>query len=1338
MSAAFWDTELGKGGGGGAEPQQLVLNGYTLSLVPDGGTVQLPLGAISTLGPAIVVSSLTARDRIVVGPASNVFITSTGVVNATTVAVQLANATNVNATTTTTTNINATQGNISTLLASNANMLQVNANSISSGMAAISSMRAGGITISKDTGIGYTKITGDSIGFYQNIDQYAPGQNINGRYFNGEIFNATSTMNATSSIALSNAAGNAAMTLNGHTLSNTANNLTYDGNPIYTGKRGDVAAWAEFPANTTVNANGNDVRNVNGLYANGIQAGGATIDNIANIVTNTQTGTVNILTKDGTSGRFEPGTLNVGFSGGNPASTQPNINLKGNAVNIAAGDPLSPTYAAGRTINIDAYAGASAQLLPPFSNANSYINITSHGNSVGAIPVFGRGTGNITLRAYNAYNGLVPDPFSPGTITLDASIVQIGNPTYTGVGTSAIVNMQGAIVQTIAGLQLAGEPGLPAYQIRSAGGVTIYNDPTGYSNRDSRLYVRDIFGHSNFVSDFGPPALTLDGLSGGLTLNNFIEANGQGDGADLNNIATMSGAYPTNVQNQINALQTAIGNISTTGGTSSLSLWFQYPALSTITLNKDLNMAGATASISSLQGVIFNNTSGTLTNTYQKRVYIDGKTSGLASSMMYFDSNAVSFINPSTLSYNNLRGQGFYFGAGTSNLLTVSSGVLQFNGQNLISTSGSGGGSIVSSFTNGISIGPNNLQIQQGAINAPLLYGSDSNGDNVGWLAQPLWSGDASSAYLRYSSTNIDGVLPNGTTSQNFLIADISKYGTANSAFALNNISTLNGIPISSFLAGGSVSTLQNWSYFPVASNAIQFGNQTAWIKGSQNALFTSSDGLNTIPILAQAFTVYDPNNVGVIRNIGFDASGVLTVQRSSTHPSDLRVSSIILNTSPLTTDGTDLYLNGSNIGSSNVASWADYVASSTIRGANITLSNSGVSLAMFDTTTPDPRSTSIFFSPTQLQMANRRGTGQNLFAMTNQSNNFQIYNRAQDGATIQTGGNVQNLRIVADTQLDFGYTFTSPSTLTQGLGVSSISINGSNNLTASNGALYFNGSVVNASNTADIWATFPASSDVNMNSNQMSNITIMKSQNYNNTLQPGFILDQTLGGVINGSLGLFVRNSADSYDSNVITTTNGNIEAQSGPTIPHFVVSSNGFAHQAPNGTSWFRTKVDGTSGQMTIAKMAATTPIPLSTATVYDTIYNPLPTYPITYCTTPGVVRTNLYSPAFGGQVLIQMGTFTPTTKQGIVSFEVIVPAAMSNTQAWIGCGPSASANYDDQHAVLLPPKDPYSGGYWNTITIFCDFTGWIGSNFIFRMDAAAAGQMTFRNVQYKPLPN
>lgn len=1325
----YWDPSLPNQGGGGTT-QTLELNGYTLSLVPNGGSVQLPQN-ISTLGPTGYISTLGVLNEIDVGPNSNVRILSTGAIYGSSFYGTLGNLFFVNANDVVANDIFGTNGNFTNLNVTNLSPSTVNADQIFTSSISIGSNYY--LVIGQDFGpnsTGSSRISQQfgKIAMDANLTM-KPGRTIRTDSIIAGVVNADYVNSPGLSVSSIN--------INNNILSNSGAFPTWNGSNIYPGQRGDASAWAQFPANGFVNINNNSIGGIDTLYA----------DNTANLGTGKQNATVNVLTTPSFNPlplpfpQDPPGNFTVGFSNyiTAPNSTQPNIGLFGNDVKIAAGAPLIPAYARGRTVSIDAYAGL-APFFPFLQDANSYINITAHGNSFGGACNLGAGTGNITLTAYNSAFGLIPVPYLPGRIYLNASKVDIGNNNYLGLGTSALITMQSAVINMIAGLDFAGISPFGPFahtRIRSRDGVVIENTPLGTNNRDSRLYVRDIIGYSNFVNDFGPPALSLDGLDGGLTLNNFVLLNAQ-DGAAINNIATLTGPYATNVQNQINALQGQIAGLSTTGGTSNLALWFQYPALSTVVFNQGLNLQGG--SISSVNGVIFNDSTGDLTNTYQSRVFLDGKTPTTGSTMMYYDASAVNFINPSSLSYNFIRGQGFYFGG--SNLLAVSSGQLQFNGQNLISTNGSGGGG-------GGSVGPNPLvstltvnyggfvqigtqQIQNVAVFSDnnVLGFTDVNDGIRPIVAFPIYSGYYDGGYVRVNNQSIDFLQP--TTGTNFPFATFS--GTSN--ISLNNISTINSIPISSFINGNSgPSSIQNWSYFPVLSNSIQFGNQTAWIKGETSALFTTSNGVDTIPVVGQAFTALDANNPGVICQYGLDTDGVPVVKKNSI-PTDFRVSTLYLSSSRLTTDGVDLYLNGSNIGSGNTASWANYPAVSTIQGSNLTLSNVAASISIFDTQAnpADPRSTSLFLSPFQLQMASRRGIGQNLIGMTNQSNNLQIYNRAGDGATIQTGGNMQNLRIIADTQLAFGFTFTSPSTLTNGLSVSSININGSNNITASNGFLYFNGSALNTGSSVANWASFPASQNVNMFGNEINNCTAVSGGSI-----PGAGFSITTNQVqFSGPQGVTATLPTYNYQSNAIKAIAGNIAIDGSSS--NYMVSPYGYAHQQPTGLGWYNTSVNGGTGQYQIRQFQGNTVI--STGTVYDTLYNPLPSFPITYFGGTSNA-TFIYTKPVGSlslfQVITSLGTFAPTTKQGIISFSLLTPTtyAFGGSNGYIGVGPVGNFSSSNSYVVPLVQRDPLYTVY-NRYTLFCDFSDFIGSNYDFRILGNPSGIFTFVDVCLKPLPN
>ena len=138
-----------------------------------------------------------------------------------------------------------------------------------------------------------------------------------------------------------------------------------------------------------------------------------------------------------------------------------------------------------------------------------------------------------------------------------------------------------------------------------------------------------------------------------------------------------------------------------------------------------------------------------------------------------------------------------------------------------------GGGAGGSNFPSGIQIGASNLEINQGGIpgsTAPVLgFIADSNGVNAPWLASQLWAGDSSASYLRVGSTTM--TLVGGGNEKILMTSDPSKLGTANQAFTLSNVSTMNGgkINLSNYFASGSPNLLSLDSYL-LTQNASQGG----------------------------------------------------------------------------------------------------------------------------------------------------------------------------------------------------------------------------------------------------------------------------------------------------------------------------------------------------------------------------------------------------------------------------------------------------------------------------------------------------------------------------------
>lgn len=182
-----------------------------------------------------------------------------------------------------------------------------------------------------------------------------------------------------------------------------------------------------------------------------------------------------------------------------------------------------------------------------------------------------------------------------------------------------------------------------------------------------------------------------------------------------------------------------------------------------------------------------------------------------------------------------------------------------------------------SNFTNGIAIGESNLIIQQGTIpynyGPPVGYISDSDGSNVGWLADPIWSGGNSMSYIRMTSTVIDAVASDGTTEKRFLTVDPGQIAGEDAAFALTNISTINGsVPtfgaagpkilygIVSFATNGQTVTFPT----PFATNPAVFLQPTGNAAGV-NGFFQVNNGTTyttSFQIFYSGALVYGPIEV--------------------------------------------------------------------------------------------------------------------------------------------------------------------------------------------------------------------------------------------------------------------------------------------------------------------------------------------------------------------------------------------------------------------------------------------------------------------------------------------
>ena len=103
------------------------------------------------------------------------------------------------------------------------------------------------------------------------------------------------------------------------------------------------------------------------------------------------------------------------------------------------------------------------------------------------------------------------------------------------------------------------------------------------------------------------------------------------------------------------------------------------------------------------------------------------------------------------------------------------------------------GGAGGSNFPNGLSVGPGAFQIDQGNVfTDPVVYVSNSNGVNSGFLAQTLYAGDSSQDFMVLTSTTLTCVkAADGTSSQ--LIGN-TNLNTPTSCFNLQNVNSASGV----------------------------------------------------------------------------------------------------------------------------------------------------------------------------------------------------------------------------------------------------------------------------------------------------------------------------------------------------------------------------------------------------------------------------------------------------------------------------------------------------------------------------------------------------------------
>lgn len=1010
----FWDPAQQQGSGGGTI-QTLQLSNNVLSLVPGGSSVVIPTTPATTIGPNLLVSTLTAQSNVFLKNNTTPTISLTGS-NGTIAGSNIA-TTNATFQNTTTNHLSNSFAQMSNISASVLNVSTIQASNITTSTVATQLIYVSTITAN----IVNTNVLQNPTGIYLNTDL---AQNSNNSL---NAPNIQSQNISTNSINFQN-----------NVLSNNATNLTYNGQNIYAGDIGNASTWSRYPATNFVNMNGQGIGGVNGLW----------VDN----------GDVNI------QNNFENPPSDKKFEIGSGGSltvwgyTQPKVRIRASDIILAAGDAVAPSYSAGRQITLDAFSGTD-----PFSSRNSQINLNAYGGHLPFPPPltgFFNGVGEINLNAYAAVAGLPISPFSAnvGKINLNGGIVNVGaNNTTPFFGTYQI-NQQAYQINFIAGSELLTPFTGPATVFRSGNGIEVITDPfnqTESTNTDSVIRVKEIIAQTNadnnpLLPDPFGCYLTLDGRTGGITLDNFLVANGK-DGSQLLNIGNITGTYATNTSNQIasangytsatsNNLQTQINAIVSAGGSnlSNIATWYQHPAISNVNLNMNMASSKSDFAISTINGVIITDYAGNLNPVKASQYVMDCNYS-----INPYDT--IQFINNTTGSHAPIQVSSIILNTqGTKNTLEVHGTNLMFNNQqintNYVAISS------ISSFTN----------INIKTINVDSLSTTTFYGDVVMTSSLKLLS----SLTMGNTQLSNDANASFSITLSNNTKPFSCQYDSAHNIYQtlLSNVSTINGIPYTS--GGGGVSPIY-WSQYPVSSSNIDYGNKPIVIKGSNSCQIMNQDLTNYLPIITGGLEILNTNatttgdfiipTLAPCAYLSFNVNNQPTFYTSiGGNLNSLNVSTIVLGSNELSCDPYRIYVDGNDI----IQKWAD----------NLPTFGTGIVISNFNPITTSP-----------LSIMNYDLTGFNITFNNYEINAIKL-NAINTGLLLSPdNGNVHIDYATSISFLGGSTNIDQNSVTTDNLSVNTVITLQGQNLTADTDHLYFNGIAIDTSASSTYWATLPA-----------------------------------------------------------------------------------------------------------------------------------------------------------------------------------------------------------------------------------------------------------------------
>jgi len=186
------------------------------------------------------------------------------------------------------------------------------------------------------------------------------------------------------------------------------------------------------------------------------------------------------------------------------------------------------------------------------------------------------------------------------------------------------------------------------------------------------------------------------------------------------------------------------------------------------------------------------------------------------------------------------------------------------------------------------------------------------------------------------------------------------------------------------------------------------------------------------------------------------------------------------------------------------------------------------------------------------------------------------------------------------------------------------------------------------------------------------------------------------------------------------------------GPTSG-FAAAGGGYAYQTPSSNVWFRTNLASGNGILQINRMSNASPT--ASGLVYDTVFNPLPTYPNNYIIGKNVVQNTFYAVANQYQRIINtVPSFSTISSESLLTFK-LRPSASLLGNGFAGIAPIG--NTDFTSSILC------SVGAFNGVTnLYQAFSVYInsppGTYYDFIFNFPNIGTVAVTELSLKSLPS